>query len=101
MTSSIVARDPQTRMCGVAVQSKFGAIGALTPWARADVGAVATQAWINTSYGPRGRDLLARGLAAAAAIERLTEPDSLRDHRPGGGRGHRASASDLHRRRVS
>ncbi len=87
MTYSIVARDPQARMCGVAVQSKFVAIGALTPWARADVGAVATQAWMNTSYGPRGLDLLARGLPAAAVIEQLTQPDPLRDHRQVGAVG--------------
>jgi uncharacterized Ntn-hydrolase superfamily protein len=90
MTYSIVARDPQARMCGVAVQSKCVAIGALTPWARADVGAVATQAWINTSYGSRGLDLLASGLSAAATIEQLTVQDPLRDHRQVGvvGIGH-------------
>jgi uncharacterized Ntn-hydrolase superfamily protein len=90
MTYSIVARDPQARICGVAVQSKFVAIGALTPWARADVGAVATQAWINTTYGTRGLDLLASGLSAGATIEHLTESDPLRDHRQVGvvGTGH-------------
>lgn len=81
MTYSIVARDPDARMYGVAVQSKFVAIGALTPWARADAGAIATQAWVNTAYGSIGLDLLASGLSAAATIERLTEGDALRAHR--------------------
>jgi uncharacterized Ntn-hydrolase superfamily protein len=81
MTYSIVARDPLAQMCGVAVQSKFVAIGALTPWARADAGAVATQAWINTTYGAHGLDLLASDLSAAATIEQLTASDPLRDHR--------------------
>jgi uncharacterized Ntn-hydrolase superfamily protein len=81
MTYSIVARDPQAGMYGVAVQSKFVAIGALTPWARADAGAVATQAWINTTYGPRGLDLLASGLSAATTIEQLTAADPLHAHR--------------------
>lgn len=77
-------------MWGVAVQSKFVAIGALTPWARADVGAIATQAWVNTTYGTRGLDLLASGLSAAATIEQLTASDHLRDHRQVGvvGVGH-------------
>jgi uncharacterized Ntn-hydrolase superfamily protein len=81
MTYSIVARDRQARMYGVAVQSKFVAIGGLTLWARADAGAVATQAWINTAYGARGLDLLASGLSAAATLERLTDADPLRAHR--------------------
>ncbi len=54
MTFSIVARDPQTGELGIAVQSKFLAVGAVVPWAKAGVGAIATQAWANTSYGPRG-----------------------------------------------
>jgi uncharacterized Ntn-hydrolase superfamily protein len=81
MTYSIVARDPLAGMYGVAVQSKFVAIGALTPWARADAGAVATQAWINTTYGPRGLDLLTSGHSAAATIEQLTAADPLHTHR--------------------
>lgn len=68
-------------MYGVAVQSKFVAIGALTPWARADAGAIATQAWVNSAYGPNGLGLLASGPSAAATIEQLTAGDPLRVHR--------------------
>jgi len=81
MTYSIVARDPTARMFGVAVQSKFTAIGALTPWARADAGAVATQAWINVTYGSHGLELLASGLSAEATIDQLTAQDPLCAHR--------------------
>jgi uncharacterized Ntn-hydrolase superfamily protein len=81
MTYSIVARDHQARMYGVAVQSKFVAIGGLTLWARADAGAVATQGWINTAYGAHGLDLLASDRSAAATLEQLTEADPLRAHR--------------------
>jgi uncharacterized Ntn-hydrolase superfamily protein len=68
-------------MLGVAVHSKFVAIGGLTLGARADARAVATQAWINTAYGAQGLDLLASGRSAAATLERLTEADPLRAHR--------------------
>lgn len=61
MTFTIFAFDSQTDAWAVAVQSKFVAIGALTPWAKAGVGAIATQAWINTTYGSRGLELLAQG----------------------------------------
>src|SRR6266516_3248454 len=81
MTFSIVAYDPQSEAWGVAVQSKFVAIGALTPWAKADVGAIATQAWINTTYGTHGLELLARGLSPTATITQLTEEDQGRAHR--------------------
>jgi uncharacterized Ntn-hydrolase superfamily protein len=53
-TFSIVARDPGTGDLGIAVQSKFLAVGAVVPWAKAGVGAVATQAWANTSFAPSG-----------------------------------------------
>jgi len=81
MTFSIVARDLQAREWGVAVQSKFVAIGALTPWARAGVGAIATQAWINTTYGTRGLELLARGASPTETIAQLTREDEGRAHR--------------------
>jgi len=81
MTFSMVAYDPQTEAWGVAVQSKFVAIGALTPWAKAGVGAIATQAWINTTYGSRGLELLARGLSPTETIAKLTEEDQERAHR--------------------
>ena len=74
-TFSIVACDPDNGDLGVAVQSKFIAVGAVVPWARATVGAVATQSYANTTYGPRGLDLLAEGLSAAETLERLISDD--------------------------
>ncbi|MFL5699200.1 MAG: DUF1028 domain-containing protein, partial [Ktedonobacteraceae bacterium] len=81
MTFSIVGRDPQTGELGIAVQSKFLAVGAVVPWAKAGVGAIATQAWANTSYGPRGLELLASGLPAAETIAQLTNEDEGRASR--------------------
>lgn len=81
MTFSIVARVLQMGEWGVAVQSKFVAIGALTPWAKAGVGAIATQAWINTTYGTRGLELLASGLSPTETIAQLTREDEGRAHR--------------------
>ncbi len=80
-TYSIAGFDPQTGDLGVAVQSKFLAVGAVVPWARAGVGAVATQALANTSYGPDGLDLLGQGLTPTEAVARLTAADDRRDHR--------------------
>jgi len=80
-TFSIVGRDAHTGDLGIAVASRFLAAGAVVPWARAGVGAIATQAWANTSYGPRGLDMLAGGMAPGAVIARLTEPDERRDER--------------------
>jgi uncharacterized Ntn-hydrolase superfamily protein len=80
-TFSIVARDPQTGDLGIAVQSKFLAVGAVVPWARAGVGAVATQSWANTSYGPRALDMLAAGRSPEDAIRALTAADDRPDQR--------------------
>jgi uncharacterized Ntn-hydrolase superfamily protein len=80
-TFSIVARDPRTGELGVAVQSRFLAVGAVVPWARAGVGAVATQAWANPTFGPRGLELLARGETPEAALARLLEEDPGRERR--------------------
>ena len=80
-TFSIVACDLEARRWGVAVQSKFPAVGAVVPWAAPEVGAVATQALANVSYGPRGLELLREGLTAAEAAERLTAADEERAHR--------------------
>jgi uncharacterized Ntn-hydrolase superfamily protein len=63
-TFSIVAFDPETDSLGVAVQSKFLAVGSVVPWARAGVGAVATQAMANYNFGLRGLELMARGETA-------------------------------------
>ncbi|GAB3828772.1 DUF1028 domain-containing protein [Kribbella italica] len=81
MTFSIVAYDVKSASWGVAVASKFLAVGAVVPWGRAGAGAVATQAAANLSYGPEGLDLLAEGLPAADVIERLTAADDGRDSR--------------------
>src|SRR5438132_375530 len=78
MTFSIVARDVQAGELGIAVQSKFLAVGAVVPWARAGVGAIATQSWANTTYGPRGLQLLASGLPARETLEQLTRDDEGR-----------------------
>ncbi len=75
MTFSIVGRDPATGDLGIAVQSKFLGVGAVVPWARAGVGAVATQSYANTSYGPRGLDLLTQGHDADAALRELLASD--------------------------
>lgn len=65
----------------MAVASKFLAVGAMVPWAQAGVGAVATQAWANLSYGADGLRLLAQGVAPEQVIRRLTEGDSMAAHR--------------------
>ena len=80
-TFSIVAFDPETDSLGVAVQSKFLAVGSVVPWARAGVGAVATQAMANFNYGPRGLDLMAEGRTAEETVEALTSADDGREHR--------------------
>ncbi|MDF2729017.1 MAG: hypothetical protein K0T01_803 [Acidimicrobiia bacterium] len=80
-TYSIVGADPEARECGVAVQSKFLAVGAFVPWARGGVGAVATQAYGEITYGSRGLDLLESGLSPENTIDRLTGNDDLRSHR--------------------
>ncbi|MGW5194856.1 DUF1028 domain-containing protein [Kribbella sp. NPDC004138] len=81
MTFSIVAFDPDSRSWGIAVASKFLAVGAVVPWGRAGAGAVATQATANLSYGPDGLDLLAGGATADDAVAQLTGADDERDHR--------------------
>ncbi|MGC4001143.1 MAG: DUF1028 domain-containing protein [Anaeromyxobacter sp.] len=80
-TFSIVARDPATGELGVAVASRFFAVGAVVPWARAGVGAVATQAFANTTYGPRGLELMEKGAAPKAALEQLLAADPDREKR--------------------
>lgn len=77
-TFSIVAYDPARQEWGVAVQSKFLAVGAVVSWARAGAGAVATQSYANLTYGPRGLDWMGRGASAQEVIERLTGDDDGR-----------------------
>src|SRR5437660_8789555 len=81
MTFSIVARDPEAGELGIAVQSKFLAVGAVVPWARAGVGAIATQSWANTSYGPGGLELLANGFSAVETLQQLISADEGRADR--------------------
>ena len=81
MTYSIVAWDANVPQWGVAVQSKFLAVGSVVAWASAGVGAVATQAWANPQYGPDGLALLREGLPAAEVVERLVAADAGRDER--------------------
>jgi uncharacterized Ntn-hydrolase superfamily protein len=80
-TFSIVARDSTNGDLGIAVQSKFLAVGAVVPWARAGVGAVATQALANLSYGPDGLALLQQGMSAPEVLNRLIDADPEREHR--------------------
>jgi len=80
-TFSIVAFDPEANSLGVAVQSKFLAVGSVVPWARAGVGAVATQAMANYNYGPRGLGLMAGSMTAEQTLEALVSADEDREHR--------------------
>lgn len=80
-TFSVVGADPKTGDVGVAVASKFLAVGSVVPFAKAGVGAVATQSFANTTYGPRGLELLARKLHPQEVIRRLTASDKGRDQR--------------------
>ncbi|MGH2972393.1 MAG: DUF1028 domain-containing protein, partial [Gaiellaceae bacterium] len=79
MTYSLVARDG--KQWGVAVQSKFLAVGSVVPWAEPEVGAIATQAYANPRYGPDGLALLREGLSADEVVRRLVEADDGRCER--------------------
>ena len=89
MTFSLVACDLEARQWGVAVASKFPCVGAVVPWVRGDVGAIATQAAANVSYGPDGLRALAAGSSAQAALDGADRS----------GRGNRRAAA-RHRRRA-
>jgi uncharacterized Ntn-hydrolase superfamily protein len=80
-TFSLVAADRRTGEIGVGVQSKFLSVGAVVPYVRAGVGAIATQAFANTAYGPAALSLLAAGTAPSEAGVALTGPDAARDDR--------------------
>ncbi|MCR8463078.1 MAG: DUF1028 domain-containing protein [Candidatus Korarchaeota archaeon] len=80
-TFSIVAADVEAGLWGVAVASKFVAVGALVPWAKAKVGAIATQAWANISFGPRGLELLSQGFSSEEVLDKLLRDDDMREHR--------------------
>ncbi|QWK09818.1 MAG: DUF1028 domain-containing protein [Thermoflexus hugenholtzii] len=80
-TFSIVAFDPARQEWGVAVASKFLAAGAVVPWARAGAGAVATQSYANTRFGPEGLDRMAEGLSAEETLAHLLAADPEREKR--------------------
>jgi uncharacterized Ntn-hydrolase superfamily protein len=81
MTFSIVACDLKEKAWGIAVASKFPAVGAVVPWASAEAGAVATQSFANTSFGPNGLQLMNSGLSAKETLAKLLMEDPGRDLR--------------------
>ena len=100
-TYSICACDLEAQQWGVAVQSKFLAVGCIVPWAEPLVGAVATQSWANPRYGPEGLALLREGLPADEVVTRLTEADDNRAQRQlgvvdGKGRGASYTGAECH-----
>jgi uncharacterized Ntn-hydrolase superfamily protein len=80
-TYSIVARDLTTGEMGVAVQSHWFSVGSLCPWAEAGVGAIATQSFVNVSFGPRGLELLRQGKTTEEAVKALIASDEGREVR--------------------
>ena len=80
-TYSIVARDAATGEMGVAVQSHWFSVGSIVTWAEAEVGAIATQSFVDPAYGPRGLELMKSGLSAEQALEALVLVDEGRDVR--------------------
>jgi uncharacterized Ntn-hydrolase superfamily protein len=80
-TFSIVAYDPALKKWGVGTASKVLAVGARVPWAKAGVGAIATQSYSNLTYGPRGLDLLGKGRSAEDVVKLLIDADPGRDAR--------------------
>ena len=81
MTWSIVARDAATGAFGVAIATRFFAVGSLCPHAQSGVGALSTQALMNPHYGPQGLELLRAGVPAPEIVKRLTTPDEGREQR--------------------
>jgi uncharacterized Ntn-hydrolase superfamily protein len=99
MTFSIVARSPDGESWGVAVASKFLAVGSVVPAAVAGVGAIATQAWANVAYKGQALSMLDEGATAQVALQRVLEEDAGREHRQvgivdaeGGAASHTGSA---------
>ena len=76
-TFSIVGYDPATGECGIAVASKYFAVGAVVPWAEAGTGCVATQANVNVGYGPKGLELLRQGLTSQQVLDKLLAEDTF------------------------
>lgn len=80
-TYSVVARDPETGECGVAVQSHWFSVGTVVPWTEAGVGAVATQSFVEPSYGPLGLTLMRTGKSAQEALKALLAADPQKETR--------------------
>jgi uncharacterized Ntn-hydrolase superfamily protein len=80
-TFSIVGYDPATGDLGIAVESRFFAVGSVVPWAKAGVGAIATQSFANTTFGPKGLELLAQGKSAQETLDTLVKEDPQADQR--------------------
>lgn len=83
-TFSIVGYDPATGDLGIAVESRFFAVGAVVPWAKAGVGAIATQSFANTTFGPKGLELLEQGKSAQETLDILVQGDPQADQRQAG-----------------
>ncbi|PLS17903.1 fimbrial assembly protein FimA [Bacillus sp. M6-12] len=81
MTFSIVGYDPAEKEWGIAVQSKFLGVGAVVPWAKAGAGAVATQSYANTAYGPKALELMEQGKSAQEALEIIIKDDPDKEMR--------------------
>ncbi|MFS0636621.1 DUF1028 domain-containing protein [Mesobacillus foraminis] len=81
MTFSIVGYDPKEKEWGIAVQSKFLGVGAVVPFAKAGAGAVATQSYANTAYGPQALELMAEGKSAQEVLELITREDKDKEMR--------------------
>ncbi|MCF7886733.1 MAG: DUF1028 domain-containing protein, partial [Candidatus Marinimicrobia bacterium] len=80
-TYSIVAYDTTTGQLGVAVQSHWFAVGQIVPWAKAGVGAVATQSFVKVEYGPEGLKMMETGAAPQAVLKKLLDKDEGREVR--------------------
>ena len=80
-TFSIVGYDPSTGDLGIAVESRFFAVGSVVPWAASGVGAIATQSFANTTFGPDGLALLESGKSAQEALDALLAKDPQADQR--------------------
>lgn len=80
-TYSIVARDPETGEMGVGVQSHWFSVGTVVAWAEAGVGAIATQSFVNVSFGPNGLQLLKEGKSASEVLDILISNDDGKDYR--------------------
>ena len=81
MTWSIIARDRDTGQFGIAVASRFFAVGALAPYIKSRTGAIATQALVNPFYGTEGLHFLEQGVPVRDVVSALTAADIGRDHR--------------------